>query len=304
MKVVFLLGAGASKGSEDNGILTPPLGSDLFSQLQTRYPRSWGRLDVDSFGADFETAMSELIQKQPDSIDQLQRNMAEYFFGFQPTGANLYLRLIRELSSSLSSTAFVTLNYDLLLERSLLKAGLQPFCDAGKGVIEICLPHGCSHLWIDGFRGPLGSIKFHPSADAFNGPVRAFGSRAQFQDQIDNNPLPPVMSCFDTAKITPTAKQFVQQQRARIKELIAGANLVLIIGVRIREHDKHLWEPLATTFAGLLYCAGQTGAHEFESWREESRIHTDDRVLPGYFSHHFGDIVYAAKSAAAPILSG
>ena len=48
MKIIFLFGAGASKGSEVDGIPTPPLGTELFTQLQSKYPKSWGCLNVHS----------------------------------------------------------------------------------------------------------------------------------------------------------------------------------------------------------------------------------------------------------------
>jgi hypothetical protein len=272
MKIIFLFGAGASKGSEVNGIPSPPLGIELFTQLQSKYPKSWGRLNVHSFTEDFEIAMSYLVRSQPDSIDQLQRDMAQFFFGFQPSKASLYQCLIRETSPYLKTVGFVTLNYDLLLEHCLLRAGIQPVCAkqaaSDSGEVEVCLPHGCSHLWIDGFRGPPGSIRFHPSIDAINGPVRAYGASAEFQEQIRNNPLPPVMSCFDTTKTTPTAKKFIQEQRDRTKELIAAADLVVIVGVRVRKHDNHLWEPLSQAAGKLLYCAGKGGAEEFEGWQK------------------------------------
>ena len=303
MRIVFLLGAGASKGSEVDGVVTPPLGSELFDQLQCRYPMSWGRMDGSLFSKDFELAMTNLLRSQPKGIAQLQRDMAQFFFEFQPSKANLYYCLIREIFPYLKTIGIVTLNYDLLLERCLLNSRLQPVCakdaKADNGEIEVCLPHGCSHLWVNGFRGPAGSISFHPSFDVINGPVRAYGAPAEFQDQIINNPLSPVMSCFDIAKTTPTAKQFIQGQRDRTAELIGAADLIVIIGVRVREHDKHLWEPLGATPGRLLYCAGQSGAGEFEQWRLNKRAQSTDIVLSGYFGKHFKDIVSAVKEAVA-----
>lgn len=307
MKIIFLFGAGASKGSEVEGIPTPPLGSELFKKLKSRYPESWGCLNVDSFTDDFEIAMSHLVLSQPDSIDQLQRDMAQFFFGFQPSGASLYHSLIREISPYLDTIGFCNLNYDLLLERCLLGARLQPVCArqaaSDRGEVEICLPHGCCHLWIDGFRGSPGGVRFDPSLDVINGPVCAYGTLTNFQDQIRNNLLSPVMSCFDTNKTTPNAKQFIQNQRDRFAELIDAADLVVIIGVRVRDHDKHLWEPLSKATGKLLYCAGKKGAEEFEGWRKSHRSHTNDIVLPGYFDYHFKDIIFAVKEAATPSIS-
>ena len=57
-----------------------------------------------------------------------------------------------------------------------------------------------------------------------------------------------------------TAKKFIQEQRDRTKELIAAADLVVIVGVRVRKHDNHLWEPLSQAAGKLLYCAGKGGA--------------------------------------------
>lgn len=152
---------------------------------------------------------------------------------------------------------------------------------------------------MESFRGSPGSIHFHPSLNAINGPVRAYGGLEEFQDQFNNNPLPPVISCFDKAKTTPAAKEFIQKQRERLKELIEAANLVIVIGVRIRDHDKHIWEPLKATQGKILYCSGQTGANEFEKWQAKWRANDNDAALPGYFKTHFEDIVYAIKEASS-----
>jgi hypothetical protein len=294
MKIVFLFGAGASKGAEEANIITPPLGVSLFKELQIRYPDSWGKMNQDSFSDDFEKGMSKLIKDQPAKINQLQRDMAAFFFEFQPTEDNLYLKMVLKIKPFLKNISFITLNYDQILMRCLRKASINYHFDISPQVeqskLEICFPHGCSHLWLDSFRGPPGSITYDPRLDAINGPVRAQDESEAFNDQITNNPLSPVISCFDIFKTTLTAKEFIQRQRDRTEQLIHNADLVLIIGVGVRKHDEHIWTPLGKTSAKLFYCSGSGGA-EFEAWAKESRIRSDEVIYPGYFSDHFDDII-------------
>jgi hypothetical protein len=97
-----LFGAGASFGSGDDVYpYRTPLGRDLYAELQTYFPTTWGD-KVPSFldrvfKRDFEEGMEQLINSEFSVlVPLLMRNMSEYFVEFRPTkGSNLYIRFIK-----------------------------------------------------------------------------------------------------------------------------------------------------------------------------------------------------------------
>jgi hypothetical protein len=79
--------------------------------------------------------------------------------------------------------------------------------------------------------------------------------------------------------------------------MVLSAQLIIIIGIQVRDHDEHLWIPLAKTNAKLVYCSGN-GAKIFEKWRNKLRIKKKDHILSGYFFEHFEEIcnIISSKS--------
>lgn len=154
MSQILLFGAGASYGSDTRG--TPPLGVGLFAELQRFNPDGWGRISGDlaaRFKLNFEDSI-KLISSH--ALPPLQRAMAAYFFEFHPQPSNLYIELSRRIQRSGWSGTVCSLNYDRLLELSLLQTGIQPFVGdppPGGGGVELCIPHGCCHIFCDSVRG-------------------------------------------------------------------------------------------------------------------------------------------------------
>ncbi len=288
-KTVFLFGAGASYGSDTLG--TPPLGPGLFDELQRFNPDGWGTIAgkiATEFRSDFEEAM-KLIASH--ALAPLQRAMAAYFFQFTPRTSNLYFELANRITGAEGWLgAACTLNYERLLELSLFRNGIQPFSGdppADSIGLELCLPHGCCHIFCDSVKGVAGEVTFDGFSIQTDGPVTVVGDRGEHRTRILQDSFPPVMSFFEPNKRTTTGRSFIETQRARWRELAANADVVLIIGVRVRPHDDHIWDPIADAEARLVYCGGPTGASEYRSWAAATRLGRSDRVLEGYFREEF-----------------
>jgi len=104
--------------------------------------------------------------------------------------------------------------------------------------------------------------------------------------------FPPVMSYFEPSKRTTSGANFIESQRKRFAELVEGAEKIAIIGLRVREHDKHIWEPLSKTSAKIIYCAGNSAGDEFKKWSNKNREKkTDFLVLNSYFNEGFEEIM-------------
>jgi len=290
MSILFLFGAGASYGSDVQR--TPPLGAALFNALRSFNPDGWGSIQgglADTFRRDFEEGMKTV---PGTALAPLQRAMAAYFFDFVPQSANLYFEIAKRISPNWAG-AFCTLNYERLLELSLIGAGIQPFIGSApsdKRSIELCLPHGCCHLFCDSVQGMSGHVMFQGFQVQTNGPVNVVSDAQKHRSRVLQDAFPPVMSFFEPSKRTTSGNSFVEGQRARWQALAVSANTLIVVGVRVRQHDGHIWGPIAASGARVVYCAGVDAGTEYEAWARTARSGRRDRVLRGYFREEFHNI--------------
>lgn len=284
MSVAILLGAGASYGSDDEG--TPPLGVGLFDQLQRFNPDGWGQIGGELaalFRSDFEHGLASVDER---SLAPLQRAMAAYFFQFQPRRSNRYFVIAQRIAKANRwNISFTTLNYERLLEVSLIGAGIQPTVGGGGGKpsrVELCFPHGCCHIFCDGVRGTAGGVSFGRGVQT-NGAIRVVSNPSEHRHRVLTDAFPPVMSYFDPKKHTTSGASFIESQRRRWAELALQATKLVIIGVAVRVHDDHIWGPISRSDANITYCGGPAGGEEFGSWSQENRPGRQDVILPGFF---------------------
>ncbi len=291
MSTAVLFGAGASAGSDTHG--TPPLGNDLFDELSNFDPKGWGAIDKNlsaEFCEDFEQAFAKVDELD---ISQLQRKMAAFFFEFKPTRMNLYHQLARRIAaSSVWDGVLCTLNYDRLLELSLEAANLSlimggPPKSANK--IELCFPHGCCNLFNVSVHGDAGSVTFGQNVQT-TGDVRAIDDPIEHRNRIHSDAFPPVMSYFEPQKHTTSGADFINCQRRRWAEVSVSASKIIILGVGVRSHDSHIWDPIAKSPAQVIYCGGQKGADEFCSWASDVRSEADDKILKGFFCDEYENL--------------
>jgi hypothetical protein len=296
MEVAFLFGAGASFGSDVQG--TPPLGPGLFDDLRRLRPDSWGTITgtlAEHFRSNFEDTLNEVPQT---ALGPLQRAMAAYFFEFTPRPSNLYVALARRIASLPGwSGAACTLNYERMLEMSFLAAGLRPFVaqprtSATQVGFELCFPHGCCHWFCDADAiHARPGVYFRAMAVQFNTRrVSVISDPQQHRDRILHNAIPPVMSYFEPMKRTTAGHLFIEEQRARWRALALAAATIVIVGVRVRPHDEHVWAPVAASTARVVYCGGARGASEYQVWAATARTGRADLVLNGYFRDEFATI--------------
>ena len=113
--------------------------------------------------------------------------------------------------------------------------------------------------------------------------------------------MPPVMSYFEPSKTVVTAPEFLVNQRTLLGNAIAVADTIVIVGVAVRRHDRHIWCPLRDTPATLVYCSPDAKAiSEFCGWTRETRPGRTDVTLPSSFQDAFDEICrYARVDASA-----
>lgn len=297
---LFLFGAGASYGSTTAG--PPPMGPALFEALRTFNPPGWGRLPNSMAGLfrdDFERGMTQLAAENSHAMPVLQRAMAAFFFNFVPTTSNLYVRLAERIRARQWPGAICTLNYERLLELSLLHGGMQPVVGQGAaaGQVELSLPHGCCHIFCEGTRASSAGVSFSGVGVTFDGPVAVISNPAEFQARINGDAVPPVMSYFEPQKTTSAGASFIRGQRERWADLAAQADVIAIVGVKVRPRDSHIWSPIADSRAEIVYCAGSAAGGEFRTWAASFRAGKTSRVLTGYFAEEFEALCRAVSLA-------
>lgn len=289
MSTLLVLGAGASYGSDTSG--TPPLGGALFDELRKFNPHGWGALPTalhSVFSGDFEAGMVELSKTHSHSLPVLQRAMAAFFFDWQARNTNTYVGLAQKIKAAGWSGAICTLNYERLLEHCVSHVGLRPVVGSPSKPgydLEICFPHGCCHFFCDSVTGAAGAVSFSGMNVTTNGPVRAISNPHEFQKRITQDAFPPVMSYFEPSKATTSGANFIASQRQRYRDLVDSAATVVVVGIRVRPHDQHIWEPLAKTGARVVYCSGKTAGAEFTNWAQKERPSKQHIVLDGYFKN-------------------
>ena len=296
---LILFGAGASRGSDKQD--TPPLGPDLFDSLQTFSLETWGQVskaEAIAFKDDFEQGMKAYTESHSSdgTVDKLQRAMAKFFFTFKPRQSSLYVRLAERIGASNWNGAIVSLNYERLLELSLRSVGLNVIVGGpSPDSIELCLPHGCCHFFINlQLQGSivLGSKNLKMDSSE---PLIAIHDQSEFRQRICTDKLPPVMCYFEPGKDARCGLSFINGQRERFHALVGSASVVAIVGVKVRPHDRHIWNPLANTRARLVYCSGKSDVPKFECWAK-NHGRKDYCVIPDLWAKGFDEICEALMS--------
>lgn len=245
------------------------------------------------FKEDFEKGMARVPEFNAHWMPVLQRAMAAYFFNFTPSPSNLYRHLAARIRTVDWDGACATLNYERLLELSLSGAGIRPVvghkADANFE-LELVFPHGCCHIFCDAVRGDASGVSFSGIGVTTDGPVSVVADPAQFQTRISGDAFPPVMSYFEPTKHTSTGASFIAGQRKRLEDLIKAASTIAIIGVGVRPGDTHIWEPIASSEATIVYCGGQNGAESYRAWAKTEGKISSSLILEDYFAEELDKI--------------
>lgn len=292
-KNIILFGAGASYGSDNSAV--PPLANNLFSELARFNPPGWGALPFEYrnvFNNDFEQGMLKIASERPYDLPILQRAMSAFFFNFQPRNSNLYFKFANKLKQSPKQLAVSTLNYERLFEISFLEAGHNLMIgQTNSNEIELNLPHGCCHLFCESARGMAGAVSFAGLNVEVNGEIKIISDPHEFNQRITNDAFPPVMSYFEPQKRATAGQAFLTDQRTRFNHLVKNAERIIVIGVRIREYDTHIWETIKNAKGRFIYCSGPSEKNLFNSWTNIHRSDKENIFIDGYWSDKFDEVL-------------
>lgn len=291
--IVFLFGAGASYGA--GGIIpeNPPLGFQLYDELEKIYPGTWGSLPsdfIDTFKVNFEDGMGLVHDKFGHIISQLMREMAIYFIQFRPyPGKSLYCKLIRYLKETeiIKSVLFSTLNYECSFEYSLLSQNIKIdyFNNKNEGV-PIWKLHGSCNMFSESLH--VGQGISYGTGIAFEGGIKAYMNYNEvIEECLVKSGLAPVMCLFMKGKplqVSPSSIKYIQEEWSK---QVLNTKAIFCIGVNPLPEDAHIWDYLSKTQADLYFIGDQK---RFDEWSKNHRKNKSV-FLSNYFHTGFEQIL-------------
>lgn len=277
-RINILLGAGASYGAGAILPERPPLGNQLFIELQRIYSRSWGTIDGElkaKFLSNFELGMKFLWDNFSHFVAPLMQDMSEYFIQFRPVNnASLYCKLVQALkeSNKLNSVSFTSLNYDILLELSLINNGIKvnyfdPDLDE-PDVVEVLKIHGSSNFVGTGIQGGKGIS--YGSGVTFNGGIEATLDRnVIIENNLVKSGIGPVMSLYMEGKPVNVSPQIIQDIQKTYHKRCENSAITIVVGVKPLEADRHIWDSIINSLGDLYYVGADS---DFAYFRKAGRF--------------------------------
>lgn len=273
MASIILLGAGASFGSEPEGIATPPLGRDLFAQLESAGGMATEIPDdlKEAFRNNFELGMAQYRERFDDDTMRFQRELAHYLAKFSPTQNNLYIKLIQTVGTR--RVIFCSLNYDLLFELSAAVLGINTVYETTKlkEHVRLLKLHGSSNFWPDIPVGMIRGCTFRGSGRAdIQAPIRPLPQEETIYRCTHEDSVAPAIAMYAEGKPVKISPDYIENQQAKWIESLKSAKNVFIVGVRVHPIDQHIWGELAKTEANVIYFGFLADRSSFSEWKASS----------------------------------
>jgi hypothetical protein len=273
---VILFGAGASYGSGAVDPEPPPLGDRLFELLARTFPRSWGalpRADQARFHESFEIGMGALLATGSHAVPLMMQEFAVLFSRYQPGPGNAYSVLIESLEKAgkLADTSFASLNYECLLEWALmLRRRPVAYFGPQQGFVDVWKLHGsCNFLPGPGLHvAPARTgITFSGSGVKFNSGIEAV-EPGTVADRLRQTGLYPAMAYYAQGKDIQISEPSILVVQRMYADAVARVTSVAVIGVRPNVDDHHVWGPLSSTAARIIYVGSKDA---YDDWRKGHR---------------------------------
>jgi len=298
---VILFGAGASNGSGAVHPEPPPLGGDLFRLLAQAFPQTWRALPPPyraAFAGPFEKGMAAILATH--LVSPLMQDMALFFTQYLVAPGNAYTSFVAALREAgrLDDAAFATLNYECLLEMALSATGRSVnYWDAFQQSTDesaVWKLHGsCNFLPSDHGNAVVRArrgVSFVGTGGMFNVALRATDLAEARAFVLGDTALFPAMAFYAPGKQVQISQATIQHIQGHYAAAVSAATAVAVIGVRPNPEDDHVWGPLASTPARVLFVGGRD---EYTDWKRSHRGRRPTRYLGGRFNEAIDGLVAA-----------
>jgi hypothetical protein len=262
-----LFGAGASYGSGCVFPRQPPLGFQLFSELQKRggIAASVSAPINTLFQEHFETGMAAFFATRQSDVPTFLREMAAFFVEFAPGPGNAYVQLIERIVGSPHQIAIGTLNYDILIEAAITTVcATRPTASALGGLFKL---HGSCNYFPD-VLGQLRGVTFNNYFECIRtSKVHVAKSADEVRRLLkEEDSIAPVMALYAKGKRVLFASPFVDECQRRWQVAVGESDDVIVVGTALNEEDDHIWCPMARTKGRISYVGLKRDWHCFEEW--------------------------------------
>jgi hypothetical protein len=257
---VFLLGAGASHGSQDASPSLPPLGTELYDRLIER--PAFQKLLPAEFVPDrksFEATLSKLWDEHADRMIPVLCEVALYFAEFRPGPGNLYAELGRRIRNRASQTVLASLNVEMLLEMSLFGSGVPCHYEGtlpARGAM-ILKPHGSANFLptLAGTSVSDGSLRRAAERSGLEccNAIQIVNDPGQIQGYIRTTGLAPMVAAYMPSKPIPFCNAVIRDFWATWQRVAGTARTLTIIGVDLDGAGPHIWDPLLALRGSITY---------------------------------------------------
>lgn len=257
--ISLIFGAGASFGSGGCSPKKPPLGNDLFNELEG-LNGAFSQLTESSkevFRTDgFEAGMAT-VADDSRIINPLQKELAIYFSKFTIKPDNAYVRLFNKLGNCLGQINIATLNYDLLIEQSINSQGHVFDYNAENQGVHLLKLHGSSNFLP---QIPNGSVFSNNTMIGCQSYFEGLNTKAVSTAQEvkswckdpKNSDLSPVLAMYAEGKRVVINRNLIQNTQKKYSELIAKSQLVILVGIKYIPRDTHVWGPIEQARSDML----------------------------------------------------
>lgn len=272
MGCVVLFGAGASYGSGPVHPSPPPLGDQLFNELDKLGKTATGlpQFLKEKFRKNFEEGMSEFYDWSNQNTMSFQRELAGYLAKFKPEENNNYIRLLKKINTR--RFTFVSLNYDLLFELSSLSIG-KPISYSNtpnKNSTRLLKIHGSSNFWPDFGNLIFKNVNFSGNVFAdVKAPIKILNQQEAVQRAIQDDSFAPAIAMYAEGKSVRVCPQFVASQQGMWKESLQSTSKIFIVGVRVHQADDHIWKAIAESKAQIHYFGFEKDEPDFIKWKQD-----------------------------------
>jgi len=270
MVSLVILGAGASYGSVEASPHTPPLGNDLFNQLENEGGIASTIPDdlKEMFRNNFEVGMSAYYEYSDADIMRFQRELSYYLAKFTPGRKNTYIKLINQLG--INRIVYSSLNYDLLFELSASVLGFNTIygLEKQKGFVRLLKPHGSSNFWPDIPTGTFKGCTFKRSGRAdIQAPICPLNQGDTIEKCINEDSVAPAIAMYAEGKAVKVSPDYVEAQQEQWTNIANHAKRIFIVGVRVHQVDTHIWDTLGKSKSDLFYFGYKSSERDFMQWK-------------------------------------
>lgn len=264
VKNLVLFGAGASFGSGSCEPKAPPLGKDLFAELESEF-LDWATLPPHvktHFAPNFEPGFVRMREEKTleAAIPKMLRQMALYFLRFYPRQGNLYRQFAQSLRGFQHDTVAATLNYEGLLETALEESGIaisyerQMLVTAAPTLLVLKI-HGSPNflpLLPPGVHLGGTFTGFHTILEARCRPIAWAHAEHQLKTAAaaGNNAVVPAMALYAPGKDVLYCRKYIENLQQKYADICSKVKHIYVVGAS-HSDDKHVWNPISQSSADL-----------------------------------------------------